>query len=247
MAFVDWSENAAISDDGPARYWPVMSTRVSADRLKRQVHDHALPVGWEQLDYATFLGRRRELMAKVVREGFATLWGATGPAPEATVEDLMAAGESQTVEFKSSARYNLHTGGPDPRLEHVIVKAVCGFLNAEGGALLIGVADDGAVLGLDADLSTLGAKANADGYELFLRQLLEANLSVTTAATVRVRFPIVEGKLVCAVTVAASGKPVFAKAPKGGDANAMEFWVRVGNATKQLYGDDMVEYQDQHW
>ena len=38
-------------------------------KLKRQVHLHALPVGWEQLDYATFLERRRSLMAQVVQEG----------------------------------------------------------------------------------------------------------------------------------------------------------------------------------
>ena len=25
------------------------------------------------------------------------------------------------------------------------------------------------------------------------------------------------------------------------------FWARIGNATKQLHGDDMVEYQSDHW
>ncbi|MDA8045712.1 MAG: ATP-binding protein, partial [Actinomycetota bacterium] len=43
------------------------------------------------------------------------------------------------LEFKSTARWNLHTGAVDPKLEHVIVKTVCGFLNAEGGTLLIEV------------------------------------------------------------------------------------------------------------
>ena len=46
-------------------------------------------------------------------------------------------------------------------------------LNAEGGTLLIGVDDDARVLGLAA-ACTLGAKANRDGYELFLRQLLDS-------------------------------------------------------------------------
>jgi hypothetical protein len=247
MAFLDWAENAKISDRSPLDYWPVMSEAVPAVRLKRQVQPHALPVGWEQLDYTTFLDRRRALIAKVVREGFATLWGDRGPGPDASVEDLIEAGESQTIEFKSTARWNLRADRQDPKLEHVIVKTVCGFLNAEGGTLLIGIDDDGRPLGLDHDLRTLGSKANPDGYELFLRQLLDTNLTVPTAATVRIRFPTVTGTTVCLVSVAASGKPVFARPPKGSGGNGAEFWVRTGNATKQLHGDDMVNYQEAHW
>jgi len=129
----------------------------------------------------------------------------------------------------------------------VIVKTVCGFLNAEGGTLLIGVDDEGAVLGLDGDLSTLGSKSNIDGYELFLRQMIDGNLSQTTAATVRIRFPVVEGRQICLVWVAASGKPVFARPGKGLGVDGSEFWVRIGNATKQLHGDDMIDYREAHW
>ena len=50
-----------------------------------------------------------------------------------------------------------------------------------------------------------------------------------------------------AVTVAASAKPVFAKPAKGSETSGSGFWVRVGNATKQLHGDAMVDYQQQHW
>lgn len=122
---------------------------------------------------------------------------------------------------------------------------MCGFLNAEGGTLLIGVTDDGDVLGLGDDLQTLGKKPNLDGYELFLRQNLDNNLSIPTAGVVKVRFERADALDVCAVAVAASAKPVFAKAASGGEP--AEFWVRVGNATKQLHGDDMMEYRANHW
>ena len=105
------------------------------------------------------------------------------------------------------------------------------------------------MLGVGPDLSTF-SKSSADGYELFLRQLLDTNLSASTAHTVRVRFEEVSAGLsVCLVSVAASGKPIFAKPPRGasGPSDSVEFWVRVGNATKQLHGDDMVEYQTEHW
>ena len=246
MVFVDWPENAAIGARGPQDYWPSMTNAVPAERIERQRYWHALPTGWEQLDYRAFLDRRRKLIADVIKDGFDRLLRKTSSAARATtIADLLVAGESQTVEFKSTTRWNLHTRAPDKRLEHSIVKSVCGFLNAEGGTLLIGVTDEGNILGLDDDLRTLGKKSNLDGYELFLRQSLDSNLSIPTAGVVRIRFERAESHDVCAVAVAASAKPVFAKAVSGGEM--AEFWVRVGNATKQYHGDEMMEYQANHW
>ena len=247
MAFLDWPENASISANDPLEYWPIMTSSIDPERLKRQTYWHALPVGWEQLDYPTFLERRRDLIAKVVRDGFERLWDdKTSAQASTTVTDFIALGESQTVEFKSTARWNVHTQQPDKKMEHVVVKTVCGFLNGEGGTLLIGVDDGGDVLGLGADLQTLGSKSNRDGYELFLRQLLDSNLSVATAGIVRIRFEEIGGTDVCLVSVAASGKPVFAR-PHEGAQGPTEFWVRTGNATKQMHGDDLIDYRESHW
>ena len=246
MAFLDWPENVEIAAVSPQEYWPTMSASMEKERLERQLYWHALPMGWEQLDYATFLERRRNLIAAVVRDGFNTLWEDRKAAEPTSVKDLVTVGESQTVEFKSTARWNLHVGRADKKIEHVISKTVCGFLNAEGGELLIGVDDNGRPVGLANDMQTLGSKADRDGYELFLRQHLDNSLSARTAGIVRIHFEQLAGQDVCVASVAASGKPVFAKAPDGGQ-EPNEFWVRMGNATKQLHGDDMVQYQTNHW
>lgn len=247
MAFLDWPDNATISADDPLVYWPSMTASVDPERMKHQVYWHALPVGWEQLDYSTFLERRRGLIAQVVRDGFTRLTeDRAAPTQPSTLVDLLAVGESQTVEYKSTARWNRHTKQPDKKMEHVITKAVCGFLNAEGGSLLIGVEDDGTVCGLLDDMRTLGNKASRDGYELYLRQHLDSTLSIQTAGVVRIRFEQALSHEVCVVSVAASGRPVFARSLDGGHG-ATDFWVRNGNATKQLHGDDMVSYQSNHW
>ncbi len=136
MAFLDWPENAKISDTNPLHYWPLMIEGQDPGRLKRQEYLHALPVGWEQLDYATFLERRRVLIARVVRDGFAMLWADRRHDRPTTVEDLIEAGESQTIEFKSTARWNVHTRQHDPKIESVIVKAV--WVPERGGRLLAG-------------------------------------------------------------------------------------------------------------
>lgn len=247
MAFLDWAENSKISDSAPAEYLPVMVAGLPADRLARQVRLHALPVGWEQLDYTEFLEKRRLLIARVIRDGFASLANTQAPK-SASNADLIASGEGQTVEFKSTARVNLHTQQADPKIEHVILKTVCGFLNAEGGTLFIGVDDEGRMIGIDPDLATLGSKANLDGYELMLRQLIETGLSASTAATARIGFES-DGKVtICVVSVSASGKPIFARPAKGeGGSAPSELWVRMGNQTRQLHGDDLFQYQSEHW
>jgi len=248
MAFLDWPDNIEISADDPRDYWPKMTDRMPADRLARQIEWHALPVGWEQLEYETFLERRRIMIADVVRRGFETLSGDPRILPDGpvSVRDLIALGESQTLELKSTARWNLHTESADKKMEHVIVKTACGFLNAEGGTLLIGVEDDGNILGLGRDMSTLGSKANRDGYELWLRQHLDNNLSISTAGVVRIEFASENDLEVCVVRVAASGSPVFARPFQNGSGPS-EFWVRNGNKTEQLHGDDMMTYRENHW
>ncbi len=248
MSFLDWPENATISADDPLDYWPQMKATIDADRLAKQVYWHALPVGWEQLDYPTFLEKRQALIAQVTKDAFEKLWTDANSAPAASneLEDLLAVGESQTVEYKSTARWNVRAEMQDKKMEHVITKTVCGLLNAEGGTLLVGVDDDGNVLGLAPDMATLGSKANRDGYELWLRQHLDNNLSVPTAAVVKIRFESQLAGDVCVVSVASAGKPVFAKALDG-NAGHSDFWVRIGNKTEQMHGDTMVTYQQDHW
>ena len=247
MAYLDWPDNASISANDPLTYWPAMTSGLDPDRLGRQIYWHALPVGWEQLDYSTFLERRRSLLARVVRDGLNMLWeDQAAPEPVGGVAELLRVGESQTVEFKSTARWNLRAGQADKKMEHVISKTVCGFLNAQGGKLLIGVDDDANVVGLGPDMLSLGGKGNRDGYELFLRQLLDNGLSVPTAGIVRISFDSLADTDICVVSASSSGKPVFAKPHEGGGAYS-EFWVRTGNATKQLHGDDMFDYRANHW
>ena len=247
MAFLDWPENAEIGADDPREYWPELSGAMPPDRLKKQSYWHALPVGWEQLDYPDFLEKRRNLIAAVVHDGFDSLYSETSdvPDPESTLNDLLS-GESQAVEYKSTARWNIRAEMADKKMEHIIVKTVCGFLNAEGGTLLIGVDDDSSAVGLGLDYALMGSKGDRDGYELWLRQHLDNALSMQTAGVVRISFDDLDGEDVCIVSVGASGRPVFSK-PVEGSGDHTEFWVRIGNATKQLHGDDMVNYQSDHW
>ena len=245
MAFVDWADNLAISGKSPQDYWPKMSDRLDAGRLARQIHWHALPVGWEQLDYGEFCEKRRRLIGRVVKEGFEKLWEtAVESRPKrVSIQDLVAGGESNVLEFKERARWS-HGTDKKGKSEQIVVKSVAGFMNGEGGSLLIGVADDGTVTGLEADYTTL-SKGNRDGFELFLTQLIGDKISGPSPALCRISFHEVDGKDVCRIDVAASSKPVFACPVHGKEFT--DFWVRQGNKTEQFYGSELVEYTEHHW
>ena len=164
-----------------------------------------------------------------------------------TVAELLAAGESDRVEFKSTARINLRTGAKDERMEQIVAKTVCAFLNADGGTLVIGADDTGTPLGLDPDLATLKSPDH-DRYELWLRDLLTTSLGQTAATAVNIEFPAAptaEGETaVCRVTCRPSPRPVYLRPGKG---SAPELWVRSGNSTRQLSVDEATEYVMHRW
>lgn len=85
-------------------------------------------------------------------------------------------GESERVEFKSSARWDYVNNRPNRAIEEAVVRTIAGFLNHRGGSLLIGIDDGGEVVGLKADYHTLRDK-NRDGFERFLMGLVRNGLA----------------------------------------------------------------------
>lgn len=174
------------------------------------------------------------------------------PAPRETVPELIARGESDRLEFKSSARYNLHTGTRDEKIEAVIAKTVAAFANADGGTLLIGVADDGEILGLDNDLAMMKTP-DPDRFELWLRDFLSTVLGPNAAALPVVdftRIPVGDGpsagmRIVCRVSCPPSPRPVYVRPAKGNGPT--DFFVRTGNSTRQLRVDEATDYAMLRW
>lgn len=76
FTLVEWDRNANISDKAPAVYFPEQLAGKEVNQaLRESLRLHALPDGWEQMEYKIFLERRRSLMAQITREGFAKLSG----------------------------------------------------------------------------------------------------------------------------------------------------------------------------
>lgn len=162
-------------------------------------------------------------------------------------EEAYAQEECQTVEFKSSLRWDHKQQKASKEVEGAVTKTVAAFLNTDGGTLLIGVNDKKLVLGLESDYRTLTQKPNRDGLELTLQQrLTEAIGPNLYARNVRVGFCQIDGKDICIIAVRAAQKPVFVQeATASGRTDTL--YVRVGNATKALSVKDALAYAEERW
>jgi hypothetical protein len=83
LAEVVWYENMTIGGQRPSVYVPRLreQLRINDDRWGRMCAEHALPLGWEGMDYDEFLRSRRARMAELIRVAFRQLGGEPDAAP----------------------------------------------------------------------------------------------------------------------------------------------------------------------
>lgn len=158
------------------------------------------------------------------------------------VRELLEQGESATLEFKSTARWDLREQKKNPTMEAQILHAVAGFLNAKGGTLLIGVDDNGSIVGLAHDYRSLGKKGHRDGFALFLHDLLLPAVGKDLTSSITVTFHEVDGQDVCRVTLAKSPRAVYLK-----EGNDEVLYLRTGNSTRKLSTREAIDYHRQRW
>ena len=158
--------------------------------------------------------------------------------PEVTA--LILGGETQTVEFKQAVCRNPYTGKKDNTLPLNVIKAVAALMNAHGGTLLIGVANSGAVKGVNVEYPVANpGNPIWDGYVLYLADLLNNNLQVDTPFQhYTLARHTIEGKDVCCIAVRPASAPVYVD---------KHFYVRTGVQSRELHGPDLVEYVNERW
>ncbi|WP_156100707.1 helix-turn-helix domain-containing protein [Gillisia sp. Hel_I_29] len=152
------------------------------------------------------------------------------------IEELIQAGENERVEFKSSIRYDYYRKSTNRDLEVIIAKTITGFMNAKGGKLIIGVDDEGNVLGLEKDYKTLKHK-NRDGYERAVFRIISTQLGHEACFSNHISFYSINEKDVCVVDIEPSEKPIYVN-----DTENTTFYVRTGNATYPLTVKEAVNY-----
>lgn len=235
FAPVEWPANIKIGKASPSEYVPKLDNAMNAEERTRAYEWHALPHLWWEFPYQDFLKKRRELMAKVIQQAWSVLTNGAEPTVSAApvdIANLIAGGETDAVEFKSTLRMNLHTRNVDDKMQVSALKTIAGFLNANGGTLLIGVSDNGDILGLEAD-----GFPNEDRLGLHLTNLIRDRVGDVFLPYIHPHFEDHDGVRVLAIRTEKGPKPAFVK-----DGALHRFYVRGGNATLELSGASLTEY-----
>ena len=155
--------------------------------------------------------------------------------PESDVKQiykLINKGENEKLEFKSTLRMNLHTKKPDRTIEYSILKTINAFLNTEGGTLLIGVADNGKIIGIEND-----GFPNNDKLYLHYTNLIKNHIGNEFLPFIKSKIIKIDKKCILKIECQPSDKEVFLKI----DSNE-DFYVRSGSASIKLLGTKLINY-----
>ena len=155
-------------------------------------------------------------------------------------------GENKKVEFKSTLRFCLNQKSPQAYVEHSAIKNIAAFLNTEGGTLLIGVEDNGNIIGLDNDFNTFKGTNKKDEFLKHFDNLTQKYFGNHLPNHFDIEFPVVKGKTIGAIHVKEQAtEPVILKNPEKN--NKEEFYVRRHASAVTLTMFEFLNYAKEHW
>ncbi len=219
-----------------------------------EIHSHGILV---RLKDGT-IGRVKKFLSSGENESSSPDKKANTSKP--SLKEIIRQGESHFVEFKTSIlwskyktkeeieksnSYELKKYGQNTS-KFIIAKSLCGFLNSEGGFLVIGIketkdSDENQIVGIESEYGKLRDKTQ-DGYR---RMILDEVIKPYLPSQVlnhfndyfEFSFEAIEDKTVLGVKIRPSDSRVFVEI-----ANESIFFVRIDASTRQLSGPDLVDF-----
>jgi uncharacterized repeat protein (TIGR03833 family) len=180
--------------------------------------------------------------------------------------DLVKKGENEFVEFKSSTLWSKNlteeqmkapTASREVRAfgreasKAIIAKAISGFLNTQGGHLIIGIkenktqeADD--IIGIETEFGKIEDQCT-DGYrrmivDSIIRKYLHPDIYNHFSDYIKITFPEIDRKILCWIQISKSDVPAFVTIQKND-----YFFIRLDAEIRELDGKQMVEYYEKRF
>ncbi len=157
------------------------------------------------------------------------------------ISDIIAKGENNEVEFKSSLRFDYIENKINKELEYTVTKTISAFLNTRGGMILIGIDDQGKALGIQADYETL-KKKNADGFLVYFTQIITHYLGKEAHRYLNISIEKLQDKEICLVQISKSFEPIYVN-----HNEHKEFYIRTVSSVQPMDVKDTHEYIVKHW
>jgi len=148
---------------------------------------------------------------------------------------LIAQGESHTLEFKETLEHDTRQNQQNRELNKATLKTIAALLNAEGGTILIGVSDSGEVKGINCDLQYVRGN-NRDGFEQKLRSLINDRFDPSPLGFIDIGFEELAEGTACRVNVRPANTIIHLD---------NEVYIRDGNVTRKLEGRALTDWIQQ--
>lgn len=150
---------------------------------------------------------------------------------------LIAQGESHSLEFKEALEYDTRQNQRSDDILKSSLKTIAGFLNSDGGTLLIGVTDTGEIKGIERDLRLLPtAQRNYDRFKQKIRNCLRDRFTPSPIGKIAISFEELAEGAVCRVDVQKSNDIIHFDG---------DIYVRDGNKTQKLEGPALTNWIQQ--
>jgi hypothetical protein len=149
-----------------------------------------------------------------------------------SISELIKSSESETLEFKSTLKWDIRENRANSSLVLGCVKTIAGFLNNRGGILIVGYDDDNEVVhGLEKDYPHMGQRrCNYDGWQQYFISQINDKLGKTINRYFTIEPIPYNGKTLAKIRVQSSPEPVFTKH----DNTEGNFFVRIHGQTEKL-------------
>jgi serine/threonine protein kinase len=163
----------------------------------------------------------------------------------ADLERLLASDETTTLEFKSSLRTPV---GPALRgdkrtpkeleqaLEREVLDTLAAFLNTDGGTLIVGVADDRTIVGIEVDYPHV--KGSSDGWRLTFGALVSRDLGGEVMNCIDLQLEPWHGRTIAVIRCSQREEPTWIRD---------ELFVRRTASTEKLSARLAVAWWRQRW
>ncbi|MFM9871850.1 MAG: ATP-binding protein [Fimbriimonadaceae bacterium] len=148
--------------------------------------------------------------------------------------------EDQHREYKSTFRWDSTLKQKNPVQIRACLKTICGFLNTLGGTLVIGVDDEGNVIGLEGDFSLFDKESPFDEFSQLIHELIKQRISPIPTSLTKIAYSPYGHSYLAILTIERSSQIHYLNT-KGSEP---ELFVRDGNRTLNLKGIDAKQFID---
>ena len=158
--------------------------------------------------------------------------------PEIVFNDIKK-GESTNREFKQTFALDVKTKKREGYIVFECVKTIAGFLNASGGTLYIGVADNSDITGIEVEIGKKQLFKSLDKYQLAIKDTLKNRIGVSSINNIKFTILSIRGYSILRLECILSDHQIF--------IDNKDTYLRVGPSTELLEGPELVSFSKERF